>query len=196
MSDLPPPPLATSLPMPVMARLDPPPDVQAAVAAALRACHAWQLTTAPPPVPAGTPPSFSLVAGTVEAGVCDLIDNWPHAAEGTAMFMLGAGVALGLAAAVLLLALRRGLRAFWRTRLGWWLQDTFGEPWRNVQAAALGALGGAAGACMLAGALGRIGLGVPAIPGPLLLIGGAAGAAGGVWLRRHLQRREAHGVLR
>lgn len=198
MSDLPPPAPAVPAPPPqMMARLDPPPDVQAAVAAALHACHAWQPTPVPPPVPGGTLPAFPLVAGTTEAGVCDVIDDWPHAAEGTAMFVLSAGVALGLAAAVLLLALRRGLRAFWRTQLGGRLRDTLGEPWRDVQAAALGALGGVVAVLMLADVLRQLGVGVPSIPGrPLLSAGGAAGAAGGIWLRRHLLRRDVHGVPR
>lgn len=196
MSEPTPPTPAMPAPQPFMARLDPPPDVQAAVAAALHACHAWQPVPAPPPVPAGTPASFPSVVSTVEAGVCDLIDDWPHAAEGTAMSVLGTGVALGLAAAVVLLVLRRGVRAFWRSRLGWWLRDTLGEPWRDVQAAGLGTLGGAIAALVLADGLRRLGLDGLAALGWLLPIGGVAGAVCGVLVRRSQVWRDGVGGLR
>ncbi len=141
MSDLPPPAPGPAT-MPFMARLDPPPDVQAAVSAALHACHAWQPVAVVRSAPGSVPAEVSASAASVEAGVCDMIDNWPQAADATSIFMLSAGVALGLAAAVVLLVLRRGLRAAWRSRLGWWLRDRLGDRWRAVQGGGTGGFAG------------------------------------------------------
>lgn len=191
MSDPVTPALSMPEPPPVMARLNPPADVQEAVTAALRACHAWQPVVAPPPTPVEGPAPilFTSTPRTVEAGVCDLIDDWPQHAEQGAIFVLSFGILLGLAAAVLLLMLRRGYRAFWRTRAGWWVRDTLGEPWRDLQAAALGALLGCAAGLTVAAVLLKAGLDAPALTRAVCFIGGAAGASGTVWLRRSGWRR-------
>jgi len=136
-----------------------------------------------------------VTAGTVEAGVCNLIDDWPHAAEAHEMFGLSVGVVLGLVAAVLVLMLRRGLRAFWYTRAGWWMRETLGEPWRDIQAAGLGASGGVLVAVLLTSGLARAGLGGPSVPGVLLFIAGAAGAVCGLRMRHSQQRRNGVGGL-
>ena len=121
MSDLPP-PVPGPAPVQFMTRLDPPSDVQTAVSAALHACHAWQPVAVARPIPASASAEVSAPTASVEAGVCDMINNWPQAADATSMLMLSAGVALGLAAAVVLLMMRSGLHAVWRSRLGWWLR--------------------------------------------------------------------------
>ncbi len=198
MSDPVPPAPSMPEPPPVMARLNPPTDVQEAIAVALRACHAWQPAVAPRPALAEGPAPilFTSTPQTVEAGVCDLIDAWPQHAEQGAMLVLSFGILLGLAAAALLLMLRRGYRAFWRTRAGWWMRDTLGEPWRDLQAAALGALLGCAAGLTVAALLLKAGLDAPVLIQALCFIGGAAGAPGMIWLRRSEWRRGGGRVLR
>ena len=198
MSDPVPPTPPMPEPLPVMARLKPPTEVQEAVTAALRACHAWQPVVAPPPTPVEGPAPilFTSTPQTVEAGVCDLIDDWPQHAEQSAMFVLSFGILLGLAAAVLLLMLRRGYRAFWRTQAGWWMRDTLGEPWRDLQAAALGALLGCAAGLTVAALLLKVGLDAPVLTRALCFIGGAAGALGMIWMRRSERRQGAVRSLR
>lgn len=185
-------------PLPAMARLNPPAEVQEAVTAALRACHAWQPTIAPRPTPVDgpAPTLFTSTSPTVEAGVCDLIDDWPQHAEQGAMLVLSFGILLGLAVAVLLLMLRRGYRAFWRTRAGWWMQDTLGEPWRDLQATTLGVLLGSATGLTLAALLLKAGLDAPVLTRVLCFIGGAAGAPGMIWMRRSERRQGAMRGLR
>lgn len=186
MSDPVPPTTAIFVPPPVMARLNPPLEVQDAIAAALRACHAWQPVAIPRPTPAGeaAPHPFTSTPQTVEAGVCDLIDNWPQQAEQGTMLVLGLGVLLGLVAAAVLVVLRRGFQAFWRTRAGWWVRDTLGEPWRDLCAAALGALLGCAAGLVTAALLLKVGLDAPVLTRALCVAYGTAGACGVVWLRR------------
>ena len=188
MSDLSPPAPGPAT-MPFTARMDPPPDVQAAVSAALHACHAWQPVAVARPAPGSVPGEVSAPAASVEAGVCDIIDNWPRAADATSMLMLSAGVALGLAAAVMLMMMRRGLHAAWRSRLGWWLRARLGVPWRAVQGGGAGGFLGLLFGLVLAGGLRSAGLGGPAVAWALGLCGIAAGAAAGVWLRRAWLRR-------
>ena len=189
MSDLPP-PAPGPIPVPFVARLDPPPDVQAAVSAALHACHAWQPVAVARPAPGSVPAEVSASAASVEAGVCDMIDNWPQAADATSILTLSAGVALGLVAAVVLLMVRAGLHAAWRSRLGWWLRDRLGVPWRAAQYGGTGGLVGLLFGLILAEGLRSAGLGGPAVSLTLGLCGVAAGAVTGVWLRRVWLRRD------
>lgn len=186
-------PSAPSRPAPpqMVARLDPPEAVQEAVAAALRACHDWQPVPLPPPGPDAVPVPVSVSAGTVEAGICDLLDDWPHHADAAAYMQVGLGVSISLATAFLLLMLRRGLRVFGRTRTGWWLRDTLREPWRDVQVIALGALLGCFAGLLLTDLLRRIGLDLPGTSAVLCLVAGVAGTIGMVRLRRSQQRQDA-----
>ncbi len=195
MSDLPPPAPGPAT-MPFMARLDPPPDVQAAVSAALHACHAWQPVAVVRPAPRSVPAEASAPAASVEAGVCDMIDDWPQAADATSILMLSAGVALGLAAAVVLLMVRAGLHAAWRSRLGWWLRDMLGVPWRAARGGGTGGFAGLLFGLILAEGLRSAGLGGPAAVWTLGLCGVAAGTMAGVWLRRVWLRRDAKAGLR
>ncbi len=171
-------------PPPVMARLDPPADVQEAVAAALRACHSWQSVVVPRPTPAEgrAPPSF--MPQTVEAGVCDLIDNWPHGAEQAAHAALGAGVALGLAGVAVFLAVRGMARWFGRTRHGWWLRDHLREPWRDAQIGCVGGVLGFVAGALLHALLGKLGANAPAVAYACWLGGALLGACGLVLARR------------
>ena len=169
--------------LPVMARLDPPADVQEAVAGALRACRAWQ-PVAVPPKPGEGPPSPTLAASTVEAGICDLIGDWPHHAKQAAYLAVGAGVVLGFGAAGALLMLRRMLRGLGRTRLGWWLWDRLREPWRNARVGSLGALAGLLAGAVLNSLLLKLGLDGPGVANACYLGGTLVGGCGMVWARR------------
>ncbi len=195
MSDLPlPAPGPVSVPF--MARLDPPPDVQAAVSAALHACHAWQPVAVARPAPGSVPAEVSASAASVEAGVCDMIDNWPQAADATSIFVLSAGVALGLVVAVMLLMVRRVLHVAWRLRLGWWLRDRLFVPWRAVQGGGTGGFAGLLFGLILAEGLRSAGMGGPTVAWALGLCGAAAGTVAGVWLRRAWLRRDVKAGLR
>ncbi len=195
MSDLPL-PAAGPVPVPFMARLDPPPDVQAAVSAALHACHVWQPVAVARPAPGSVPAEVSALAASVEVGVCDMIDNWPQAAYPTSILMLSASVALGLAAAVVVVVVRAGLDAAWRSRLGWWLRDRLGVPWRAVRGGGTGGSAGLLFGLILAECLRSAGLGGPAVAWALGLCGVAAGAVAGVWLRRVWLQRDVKAGLR
>jgi len=195
MSDLPPPAPGPAT-IPFLSRLDPPPDVQAAVSAALHACHTWQPVAVARPAPGSVPGEVSAPAASVEAGVCDMIDNWPQAADATSMLVLSAGVALGLVAAVVLLMVRAGLHAAWRSRLGWWLRDRLGVPWRAVQGGGTGGFLGLLFGLVLAESLRSAGLGGPAVAWALGLCGIAAGAVSGIWVRRAWLRRDVKAGLR
>jgi len=171
-------------PPPVVARLDPPTDVQEAVAAALRACHAWQPVAAPRPVPAQGPMPLPFTPQTAEAGVCDLIDNWPHGAGQAAHAALGAGVALGLAGVAVLLAVRGMVRWLGRTQPGWWLRDRLRGPWRDAQAASLGGVLGFVAGALLHALLRKLGADAPAVAHACWLGGALVGACGLVLARR------------
>jgi len=182
--------------MPFMARLDPPPDVQAAVSAELHACHAWQPVAVARPAPGSVPAEVSALAANVEAGVCEMIDNWPQAAYPTSILMLSASAALGLAAAVVVVVVRAGLHAAWRSRLGWWLRDRLGVPWRAARGGGTGSFAGLLFGLILAEGLRSAGLGGPAAVWTFGLCGVAAGTVAGVWLRRAWLRRDAKAGLR
>lgn len=169
---------------PVMARLNPPADVQEAIAAALRACHAWQPVAAPRPVPAQGSPSLLFTAQTVEAGVCDLIDDWPHGAEQAAFAAVGLGVAIGLLGVAVLLGVRGLVRWFGRTTIGWWLRDRLREPWRDARIGCFGGLLGVAAGALLHALLRTLGADAPGIANACLLGGALAGACGLVLARR------------
>ena len=175
----------------VVARLDTPEAVQEAIAEALRACHDWQPVPLPPPGPDGGPVSVSVSAGTVEAGICDLIDDLPHHADAAAYMHVGLGVSVGLAATVLVLMLRRRLRAFGWTRTGCWLRATLREPWRDVQVIACDVFAGCLVGLLLTDLLQRVGLDLPGMLAALCFVAGAAGAVGMVRLRRSQQRQDA-----
>lgn len=185
-------PSAPSRPAPpqMVARLDPPEAVQEAVAAALRACHDWRPVPLSPSGADEGPVPMPVAAGTVEAGICHLIDDWPHHADAAAHMHVGLGVSVGLAATVLVLRLRRGLRAFGRTRTGWWLRDILREPWRDVQVVVLGALLGCLVGLLLTDLLRRVGLNVPGMSAVLCFVAGAVGSVGMVRLRRLQQRQD------
>lgn len=159
------------------ARLDPPPDVQAAVASALHACHAWQPTAAPVPEP-GKPPTLALT-GTpaVEAGVCNTIDNWPKNADANAAFMLHAGVVFGLLAALGLVTARGAWRVFWQTRLGWWLQHRFGVPLQHILVVVPSLVGGISVGLLLAEVMSGTEPGSTAVWWTILFFGGSVGSA-------------------
>lgn len=161
---------------PLMARLDPPAEVQAAIGAALRACHAWQPVAVPPrpSADAGRPTALPGLPTTVEAPICDTIDDWPHRVENGVYLLLGAGVVLGLLAAAVLLLMRRLLRAF-------------GRP------ASLGALVGASLGGVAGAGLWQVGLRSATATEALCLLGGIGGAYGMVRLGRQEHR---HGILR
>ena len=92
-------PLTPPLPM---ARINPPAEVQAAVAAALRTCHAWQPVVVPPSrVDPRQPAALSHLPMTIEAAICDTIDDWPHNADANDYAWLGLGIVFGLLAAVI-----------------------------------------------------------------------------------------------
>jgi len=105
-------------------------------------------------------------------------------------------VALGLAAAVMLMMMRRGLRAAWRSRLGWWLRDRLGVPWRAAWGGGTGGLAGLLFGLILAEGWRSAGLGGPAAVWTLGLCGVAAGTVAGVWLRRVWLRRDVKAGLR
>jgi hypothetical protein len=195
MSDLPP-PAPGPAPVPFLSRLDPPPDVQAAVSATLHACHAWQPVAVARPAPGSVPGEVSAPAASVEAGVCDMIDNWPQAADATSIFVLSAGVALGLVVAVMLLMVRRVLHVAWQSRLGLWLRDRLGVPWRAVQGGGTGGFAGLLFGLILAKGLRSAGMGGPTVAWALGLCGAAAGTVAGVWLRRAWLRRDVKAGLR
>lgn len=175
-----PPPL--SLPM---ARVDPPADVQAAVAAALRACHAWQPSTVPSPRSGEGGGVWPWTSGTTEAGVCDMIDNWPHAAKDGSMLMLGIGLLFGLATAALLTAVFRVLRTFLLTRLGSWLwlgwvgRSRLGNLWQVVSVLALSAAGGVFVGSLVAFVLACAQLDSTVLRNCLIFICGVIGILGG-----------------
>lgn len=186
-------PFAPSRPVPpqMVARLDSPVAVQEAVTTVLQTCHAWQPVAVPYPKPGDTPASTTDKASTVEASVCDFLDGWPHHGKQNSDYTLSLGVSLGLAAAVLLLILRRALRILGRTQTGWWLRATYGEAWRDIRAGCTGVfLGCAVGLTLVALKL-KAGLNVSDGAFALFVVSGAAGAVGMVRLRRSEQRRSA-----
>ena len=174
-----------------MARIDPPAEVQAAIGAALRTCHAWRPVAVPRPhADPGHPAMLPHLPMTVEAAICDIIDDWPHNANADAYAWLSEGVVLGLLAAFVLLVVRRLVRAFGRTTAGFWLRDKLGGPWRVVVTAAPGALLGALLGGVVSTLLWNVGLRSAVATQVLCVLGGVGGAYVIVWLRRWERQHE------
>lgn len=87
-------------------RLNPSPDVQAKVAAAVQACTDWH--------PENGMDIFNALAkrGTVEAQVCGVLDQWPRAYEFRAESNYITGLSFGLSLAVALPLVWRVFRVF------------------------------------------------------------------------------------
>ncbi len=174
-----------------MARIDPPAEVQAAISTALRACHAWRpVAVNPPRTDAPHASALRLPPMTVEAAICNTIDDWPHNADVNDYAWLSEGVVLGLLAAFVLLVVRRLVRAFGRTTAGFWLRDKLGGPWRVVVTAAPGALLGALLGGLVSTLLWNVGLRSAVATQVLCVLGGVGGAYGIVWLRRWERQHE------
>ena len=174
-----------------MARIDPPVEVQAAVGAALRACYAWKpVVVTPSRVDPRQPAALPHLPMSVEAAICDTIDDWPHNADANDYAWLGLGVVLGLFVVLVLLVLRRLVRAFGRTAAGFWLRDRLREPLRVIATVSLGVplgalVGGAASDLLL-----KAGLNSAFLSDVLCLLGGFGGAYAMAWLHRRQRQRE------
>lgn len=96
-----------SLPLPpqIMQRINPSPELQQQVAAAIQACTTWQPVVVETVKGSPLPPQAS-----TEAQVCDVLNRWPVMHEGRLLLALSMGVGLAIAAVGGWMAARAVLR--------------------------------------------------------------------------------------
>lgn len=85
-------------------RLNPSPDVQRKIAAAIEACTNWK------PQSVGTAKDAPAQIATIEAQVCDLLDRWPAMHDQQQYLLLSQGATLGIGVAVLCAAVWTAFR--------------------------------------------------------------------------------------